>query len=156
MSDLEHDYFSATSGVGCEAESWAPEVITFYGDSETVIRKLGKFEMNLSGRRVFALLVEGNKETEIRVFERSAPGTYSVSLWKGALTPTLRGNIDKSIIDNKGVNCVGEQTKGIVSQLPELKTESEIPAPASAKGAFAHPIRNMSAPYVRATVYLLC
>jgi hypothetical protein len=67
MSDLERDHFSATSGPGCEAESWSPEVISFYGDPETIIRKLSKFEMNLSGRSVFALLVEGEKDTEIGV-----------------------------------------------------------------------------------------
>jgi hypothetical protein len=156
MEQSEHDHFSATSGVGCEEESWSPEVISFYGDAGTIVRKLGKFEMNLSGRRVFALLVEGSKDSEIRVYERSKPGLYSVSLWKGALTPTLRSNIDKAIIDNKGVHCVGEQTKAIVGQMPELRTESDIPAPASATAAFAHPIRNMGDAYVRATVYLLC
>lgn len=156
MPGLERDYFAAVSGVGCEAESWSPEVISFYGDAETIIRKLGKFEMNLSGRRVFALLVEGAKDSEIRVFERTSPGKYSVSVWQGALTPVLRTNIDKAIIDNKGVHCVGEQTKAIVSQMPELRVETEVPAPANAVAAFAHPIRNRGASYSRATVYLLC
>ncbi len=156
MSDIERDYFSAVSGPGCEEESWSPEVISFYGDAETIIRKLGKFEMNLSGRRVFALLVEGANDSEIRVYERKSPGRYSVSLWKGAMTPGLRSNIDKAIIENKGVHCVGEQTKAIVTQMPDLRTESDIPAPATATAAFAHPIRNSSGPYLRSTVYLLC
>jgi hypothetical protein len=156
MADYEFDHFAAVSGVGCEAESWSPEVITFYGDAETIIRKLSKFEMNLSGRRVFALLVEGPKESEIRVFERSSPGHYSVSLWKGASSSTLRSSLDKAIIDNKGVHCVGEQTKAIVGNLPDLKVEDEIPAPATAVAAFAHPIRNRAASYLRSSVYLLC
>jgi hypothetical protein len=156
MEHQEHDQFSATSGVGCEAESWSPEVISFYGDSAIIVRKLSKFEMNLSGRRVFALLLEGAKDSAIRVYERSSPGRYSVSLWKGALAPTLRANLDKAILENKGVHCVGEQTKAIVSQMPELRVESDIPAPASAKAAFSHPIRDMNDTYVRATVYLLC
>ncbi|MEY9109682.1 hypothetical protein ABH999_005878 [Bradyrhizobium yuanmingense] len=154
--DHESDDFSATSGVGCEAESWSPEVISFYGDSETIVRKLGKFEMNLSGRRVFALLVEGAKDSAIRVYERSRPGRYSVSLWKGAQSSSLRSNLDRAIIENKGVHCVGEQTKAIVTQMPELRVETDIPAPATAKAAFSHPIRELGDDYVRATVYLLC
>jgi hypothetical protein len=156
MSDIERDHFSAISGVGCEEESWSPEVISLYGDPDTIIRKLGKFEMNLSGRRVFALLVEGTKDAEVRVFERNSPGRYSVSLWKGSLSPTLRANVDKAIIDNKGVHCVGEQTKAIVSQMPDMRIETDIPAPATATAAFSHPIRNLSGSYLRATVYLLC
>ena len=156
MADIERDYFSAVSGVGCEEESWSPEVLSFYGDPETIIPKLGNTEMNLSGRRVFALLVEGNKESEIRVFERNAPGRYSVSVWRGAAAPTLRSQLDKAIIDNKGVNCVGEQTKAIVGQLPELRTADDIPAPATAVAAFAHPIRSKAGGYSRVSVYLLC
>jgi hypothetical protein len=112
--------------------------------------------MNLSGRRVFALLVEGAKNAEIRVYEQSEPGKYSVSLWKGAPSSTLRISIDQAILENKGVHCVGEQTKAIVTRMPELRTETSIPAPASAKAAFSHPIQNVGDTYVRATVYLLC
>jgi hypothetical protein len=156
MEHIESDHFSAVSGVGCEEESWSPEVLSFYGDADAIIRKLNNFEMNLSGRRVFALLAENATDATVRFYERSKPGTYSVSLWTGAVSPELKSNIDKAILDNKGVHCVGEQTKSIVTEMPKLQTETDIPAPASAKAAFSHPIREMGNGYLRTTIYLLC
>jgi len=52
------DDFVAYSGPGCEEESWSPEVLSFYGDGETVLRKMGNFEMQLPRRRIYMFLLE--------------------------------------------------------------------------------------------------
>src|SRR5262245_37003327 len=115
--------FHAFSGPGCEEESWSPEVLAFYGDSDAILRKLDKFDMSLPRRRVFIFHLETDKEAEVAFFERASKTTHRVFRWKGRPSGKLVDQINKAIIANKGVACVGEQTKAIVSKLRSVKDE---------------------------------
>lgn len=147
--------FSGFSAAGCEAESWSPEVLTFYGDQEAVLRKMEKFEMNLSGRRVFIFILESAGSSELSFFERATPDTYSVYRWRGRPQRDLVEKLNEAIIRNKGVNCVGEQSKAILKTLPGLEEQRDIPAPASARAAFGHQILAHKE-YMSASAYLMC
>ena len=39
---------AAMGGAACEKQSWSPEILSFFGDPETVINKLGAVEADLS------------------------------------------------------------------------------------------------------------
>jgi hypothetical protein len=150
------DALSIESGVGCEAESWSPEVFSLYGDPDTVLRKLNKIEMDLPNRRVFMFSVESKDYAELAFYERTAKERVTVSRWRGKPESRLHESISQAIIDNRGVNCVGEQTKQIVKKLPDLKTEGDIPVPANGRAAFSHAVRDRGGDYVRTTIYLMC
>jgi hypothetical protein len=148
--------FKSEGAAGCKAQSWSPEVVSLYGDRQTVIEKLGNFDMDLPNRRIYMFLLETEQNAELALFEESAQSKYRVSRWKGTPRKDLRQSVDEAIIQNKGVACVGEQTKAIVKKLPELRDEGEIPAPATGAAAFSHAIRGATGDYVRTTIYLLC
>ena len=144
------------SGEGCEAESWSPEVISIYGDAATIIDKLGGINKDLTTRRVYVFTLEASKYAEVAFYERTSPGKVTISRWKGKPDAKFHNAVHKAIIENKGVHCVGEQTKAIVDKLPRLTKEEEISAPVNAKAAFSHQIKAVSDDYMRTSVYLMC
>jgi hypothetical protein len=144
------------SGPGCEEQSWSPEVISLYGDPETIISKLDSIDRDLTTRRVYMFTLESKENAEIAFYERSSPGKVSISRWKGKSDTTFHKAVHKAIIENKGVHCVGEQTKAIVATLPKLKKEEDIAAPVNAKAAISHQLRAHSTEYIRTTLYLMC
>lgn len=144
------------SGEGCEAQSWSPEVISLYGDAETVIDKLSGIEKDLTTRRVFIFTLETSKKAEIAFYERSSPGKVTISRWSGSPNPSFQNQVNDAIIANKGVHCVGEQSKAIIQRLPELRKEEEVSAPVNAKAAFSHQIRAHGNDYLRTSIYLMC
>jgi hypothetical protein len=147
--------FKAFSGVGCEAKSWAPEVYSFYGDSTAILAKLDKFDMELPARRIYLLVVETASSAELLLFERTSDKEFDVKHYKASSLADLREQIATAILANKGVACVGEQTKAVVAKLsPEDK--GNIPSPASARSAFGHTVQAAGSSYTRATVFLLC
>ena len=150
------DDFSGVSAVGCEAESWSPEVITLYGDTDTINRKLSNFEMNLSRRRVFGFVVDGELSSKGAFFERTGDQEVAVYQWSGHVDPDLHQKIATEIVRNKGVNCVGEQTKALLAKLPNFKKQGNVSAPVNAKAAFSHQVRDIDSDYIRTTVYLMC
>jgi hypothetical protein len=144
------------SGPGCEEQSWSPEVISLYGDPETIIAKLDSVGRDLTTRRVYMLTLESKDGAEIAFYERSSPGKVSISRWKGKPNQAFHSAVHKAIIDNKGIHCVGEQTKFIVSALPKLKKDDDVAAPVNAKAAFSHQLRAHGSEYLRTTLYLMC
>ncbi len=147
---------AAMGGAACEKQSWSPEILSFFGDPETVINKLGAVEADLSDRRVFVLTLQTNDSAEIALYERTRPGRVTISRWKGAPSEDFQSQVNETIIANKGVHCVGEQTKAIVSRLPNVQTETDVAAPANAKAAFSHQIRAQGKDYLGASVIILC
>jgi hypothetical protein len=144
------------SGEGCEVESWSPEVISIYGDAETIIDKMGGIDKDLTTRRVYIFTLETAKAAEIAFYERTSPGKVTISRWSGKPDPSFYNAVNNAIIENKGVHCVGEQTKAIVSKLSELKKDQEVAAPVNAKAAFSHQVRARGGEYMRTSVYLMC
>jgi hypothetical protein len=141
---------------GCKEQSWSPEVISLYGDGETIIRKMGAIDTDLRTRRVYVFTLETQKSAEIAFYEATSPNKVTISRWTGRPDPSFHTSVSSAIIENKGVHCVGEQTKAIVERLPQLKTEQEVAAPANAKAAFSHQVRAAGNDYIRTTVYLMC
>jgi hypothetical protein len=111
--------------------------------------------MSLPKRRIYVSLVETPSQAELSLYERS-DSKVRVSRWKGKPAPDLRMSLDSAILENKGVHCVGEQTKAIVGKLAGLSSEPEVPSPASAAAAFGHSVKAHERDYIRATFYLLC
>ena len=93
------DALSVASGVGCEAQSWAPEVFSLYGDPDTVSRKLDKIDMDLPGRRIFIFTLESREGAELAFYERTSKDKVSVSRWTGAPRPRLHEAVSQAIID---------------------------------------------------------
>ena len=151
---MEKDALSIVSGVGCEEESWSPEVISLYGDP-AIQAKMDKFDMNLPGRRIFIFTAEDSNNEEIAFYERSGEGSMRVTRWRGAAQPGLHERISDAIIKNKGVNCVGEQTRAILKSLEGAETVDDVAVPVSPKAAFSHNLRNFG-DYARSTIYLMC
>lgn len=154
-ADTEFKALSAGSA-GCAANSRSPEVYTFYGDSDTIVSKLANFDMDLPNRRTYALVVESTNGTDVALFE-NAQEKVNVHRWTNKDGVDVRTSLDKVILDNKGVHCVGEQVKdALTSSLKDAKVDRDAPLPANAKSAFGHSIQKHKDAFIRATVYLLC
>ena len=142
--------------VGCDAGSWSPEVYTFYGDSATVLSKVDAVKMQLPERRMYLVAVEGTNGAEVRLFQREGKSSkFRVWSWKGKSLGALNQQISQAIADNRGVACVGEQTKAIITKAVSPKDLGAVPAPVNGRAAFSHAI-NAASGFVRTTVYLLC
>jgi hypothetical protein len=142
---------------GCRTNSWEPEVLSYYGDSVTVLRKLDNYEMNLPKRRIFMFLAESKASAELSLFELAdeKKNEFHVWHWKGNSAGDLREEATETILKNRGVACVGKQIKSLVMKL-KPEDQGEIPAVTSATAAFGHAIRTFDAEYIRTTVFLLC
>jgi len=90
------------------------------------------------------------------LYEKQENNQYAVHRWSGEATGSLKEDINNAILANRGIACVGEQTKAIVGRIAELRAEGTIPAPVSARAAFGHPVLRHRTDYIRTTVYLLC
>jgi hypothetical protein len=145
------------AAVGCEAASWSPEVYTFYGDSDTIGKKIDTISVTLSERRTFVQVTESKGFAEVKFFEKRSDGNYDVQTWRGKSVDALTAKLDKAIVDNKGVNCVGEQTKALLKKtLPKTDTKDAVPAPASTRAAFFHSVKEAGGDFIKTTIYILC
>lgn len=144
------------AAAGCEKESWAPEIYTFYGDAETINTKLEKAEMDLMNRRLYLVVVESEDGATIKLYEKSkTQGNVMVQQWTGKEASSFISQASKNIMDNKGVNCVGEQTQALFAKMSPTDL-GDIQSPVSTQAAFSHDIKNRSGKYIRTTVFLLC
>ena len=143
--------------VGCFEASWSPEIHDLYGDAETILSKMDGLPMELGDRRVYALMVEGPTSAEVRFFEQVDPENWAILSWQGGKLGDLPSRLDEVVLKNRGIHCVGEQVKALLTSAVKLELQGIVPAPASARAAFAHPIRAHSkGEFVRASAALLC
>jgi len=141
----------------CAKASYEPEVISYFGDSATVIKKLDNDQMGLPDRRGYLLLVETKKSAELVFFERDDPKNFKVYQWNGASMGDLRERLTDVILENRGIACVGAQTKSIVKASFNINDKGSIPQPLSARAAFSHMLKKYDTnQYLRVTVLLLC
>ena len=140
----------------CSDMSFQPEVLSFYGDSATVLKKLDNFEMQLPKRRVYMFMLEAAGSAELALYEKTDANTTKVSKWQGTSIADLRERISSGLLENRGIACVGEQTKSLVQAKLSPKNLGTIPAPVSARAAFGHTIKEYGDNYIRVTVFLLC
>lgn len=122
-----------------------------------MIEKLAKIPVQLSDRRVFVQITQGRSGGEVKLYERQEDGTFAVTQWAPPQTFDLLAKIDKSVFDNKGVKCVGKETKAILQkQLGPGKTVHPLAASASPQDAFADSVNNAPGDFVRTTIWILC
>ncbi|MGH9752068.1 MAG: hypothetical protein ACREA2_04735 [Blastocatellia bacterium] len=153
----------------CVTQSFSPEVVTFYGDSTSVLSKLDKHTWDLSDRRVYMVLLETDQSAELSIFEKAqakdaqaahqhgASSYVNVGHWRGASAGDLREQLSNLTIENRGIACIGEQTKSIVMSKLSPEDLGTIPAPVSIRAAFGHNIKKYGAGnYIRLTVFLFC
>ncbi|WP_158813445.1 hypothetical protein [Streptomyces rimosus] len=112
--------------------------------------------MELTERRIFVLLTESENRAQIRFFEQVRGKEYAVSAWTGETLDGAGAAIGDTILKNKGINCVGEQVRGLLARFP-MAAPTTVPAPANARAAFAHTVRaHGEGTFTRATFALLC
>jgi hypothetical protein len=142
----------------CNNASWNPESYSFYGEKNKIVQKFDNISTTkLADRRVFLQVTQGDSTADVRLFERQKDGNFTVTEWTAKQTSHLLAEIDKQIVANKGVNCVGEQVKGVLGkELKEGKVSKDVPAPENLKGAFEHPINEAKGEFIKTVVFLLC
>lgn len=140
----------------CAKYSYQPEVIAYFGDPATIIDKLEDDRMGLPDRRGYLLLVETKNAAEFSFFERADDQHFRVSQWHGRTLGDLREQLTDVILENRGIACVGAQTKSIVKAKFNPTDLGTIPMPLSAKAAFSHTLRRYGDEYLRVTILLLC
>ena len=140
----------------CAKMSFQPEVHSLYGDATAVLTKLENDSMGLPDRRGYLLLVETEDSAELSYFERVNLNNSKVYHWQGKTVGDLRERLTGFILANRGISCVGAQTKAMVNASLKLTDLGAIPTPLSATAAFSHMIRKYGNSYLRVSVLLLC
>jgi hypothetical protein len=143
----------------CLLSSWSPELYSFYGAKDVIAEKLANIPAKLSERRVFLQVTQGDSRADVKLYERQKDGTFTVTEWASSslLADILLADIDRAIVTNKGVNCVGEQVKAVLAKvLGEGKVSKAVPAPASPEAAFAHSVKEASGEFIKSTAIILC
>ena len=144
-------------GPACNNASWNPEIYSFYGAKENVAEKVSRLPLKLSEHRVFVQITQGEAWAQVKMFELQKDGTFTVTEWEGKDTFRLACEIDKAIMANKGVNCVGEQMKAaIVKALGEGKVSHSVAAPETPAGAFGHSIKAANGVFIKSEVIVAC
>lgn len=142
--------------IGCEDLSYQPEIRSLFGDSATIIAKLDDDQMGLTKRRAYLLMVEKKGSAEFSFFERVDRDNFRVSQWEGETLGDMREKLTEVLLANRGIACVGEQTKLIVKASFHPDDRGTIPMPLSARAAFSHILKKHGNDYLRVTVLLLC
>ena len=143
-------------GDACNYASWNPEVYSFYGVKENVAEKVSRLPLKLSEHRVFVQITQG-EAGEVKMFELQKDGTFTVTEWQGKDTSRLACDIDKAIMANKGVNCVGEQMKAaIVKALGKGKVSHSVAPPETPAAAFGHSIKAANGDFIKSAIIVAC
>lgn len=140
----------------CAAMSFQPEVHSLFGDAAVILSKLENDTMGLPNRRGYLLLVETEGSAELAYFDRVTTEESKVYHWEGDSVGDLREKLTTYIMANRGIACVGAQTKALVRASLRLSDLGHIPTPLSAEAAFSHMIRKYGDRYLRVPVFLLC
>jgi len=142
--------------LACAKSSFEPEVHSLYGDVRSILYKLDNDHMGLPQRRAYVALLESDKGAELVYFERQKDENYKVLRWTGGDAGELREKLTTMILKNRGIACVGAQSKALIQAKLNLNDLGAIPAPLNANAAFSHLIRQHDGEYLRLTVFLLC
>jgi hypothetical protein len=141
----------------CRSSSWNTELYGFCGGKAAMIEKIASLPVQLSQRRVFVQITQGSSSGEVKLYERKENNKFTVTKWKSEETFKLLPKIDKSVFENKGVNCVGEQVIALLrkelKKPTEVTQDVEVPSPAA---AFSDSVQSTIGEPVRTTVWILC
>ena len=141
----------------CNYQSWNPEIYSFYGARENITEKVSRLPLKLSEHRVFVQITQGEAWAQVKMFELQKDGTFTVTDWEGKDTFRLACDIDKAIVANKGVNCVGEQMKAaIVKALGKGKISHSVAPPETPAAAFSHSIKAAKGDFIKSELIVAC
>jgi hypothetical protein len=141
----------------CNYASKNPESYAFYGAKDNVGDKVSKLPLKLSEHRVFLQITQGDAWGRVKLFELQKDGSFTVTEWEAKETSQLACAIDRAIMANKGVNCVGEQVKAaIVKALKHGHTTQSVAPPETPAAAFLHSINEAKGDFIKSEVVVLC
>lgn len=139
---------------GCHSKG--VEVHTFYGTTEDVLRGMDKLTTDRAASRMYTVIVEAPKTTEIRVYEKAEAQSFTVSTWRGTGIGDLRPTLDRMLLKTRGSSCAGAEMKQLLaSRKMALRSETVSAVPASSRAAFA-PVVEPYRGYLRVTVLDPC
>ena len=150
---------SPVMGRDCVSQSQNTELYGFCGDKATILAKLAGLPAELVERRVFLQITQGSSSGEVKLYERQQDGKFTVTTWSAAQTSSLLADVDKTMFDNKGVNCVGEQVTAVLRKKlgkEKGKVTTGVAAPETPSAAFSHSIKDASGDFVRTVMVFLC
>jgi hypothetical protein len=143
--------------LSCLLSSWSPELYSFYGAKDVIAEKLANIPAKLSERRVFLQVTQGDSGADVKLYERQTDGTFTVTEWTTKQTSGLLAEIDKEIVANKGVDCVGKKVKAVLEkQLVKGKVSPPPATPETPKAAFGPSIDAAKGEFIKSTVIILC
>jgi len=145
------------AGPTCKLNSRSPEVYTFYGGKQMVIEQLAKIPANLSERRVFLQITQGDSSADVTLYEQQENGKFTTTKWALTQTSDLISKIDREIISTAGEKCVGAQIKALLENTLEPKpATTDVTVANSPKVAFANSVEHGSGKFIRTTLFILC
>ncbi|HEX4653878.1 MAG TPA: hypothetical protein VH227_06490 [Candidatus Udaeobacter sp.] len=144
-------------GFDCRQQTRSTELYGFCGAKDTMVEKLGSLSAEIVKRRVFIQITQGGSSGEVKLYERQQDGKFTVTTWSKGETSALLGDIDKTMFDNKAVNCVGEQVTAVLrKKLGKGTVTPDVAAPETPAAAFSHSIKDTPGEFVRTVMIILC
>jgi hypothetical protein len=146
-------------GRDCTQQSQNTELYGFCGAKASMLEKLAGLPAQLVERRVFVQITQGSSSGEVKLYERQQDGKFTVTTWSTAHTSALLADVDKTMFENKGVNCVGEQVTAVLRKKlgkEKAKVTPGVAAPETPAAAFSHSIKEASGDFVRTVMIILC
>ena len=144
-------------GPRCKQMSWSPELYGFYGKRQTVIDKLAQIPTPISEHRVVVQITQGDATGDVRLFEQQKDDTFTVTGWSTRRPSDILAGIDKTIMYNKGRDCVGAAIKDLLTKkLGRGKALEPLAAPGSSKDAFAPSIQSASGDFIKTVIIFGC
>jgi len=141
----------------CVHQSQNTELYGFCGAKDVTLEKVAGLPIDIVKRRVFIQITQGSSSGEVKLYERQKDGTFTVTTWNMGQTSLLLSDIDKSMFENKGVNCVGEQVTAVLKKkLGKGNVTTGVAAPETPAAAFSHSIKNAPGDFVRTEMICLC
>ena len=143
----------------CVQQSQNTELYGFYGAKDSILEKLAGLPIEIVKRRVFVQITQGSSSGEVKLYVRQKDDTFTVTTWSTTQTSPVLADVDKTVFDNKGVNCVGEQVTAVLRAKLENEKVTEtkgVASPETPAAAFSHSVKNAKGDFVRTVMVILC
>jgi hypothetical protein len=134
------------------------ETFAVYGRPSVVTSKLANYNLDLASRRVFVVIQQTEGNSEVMFYEKAKQG-FDVWQLQGDAAEKFTNVLDKTIMSNRGINCVGEQAKAQLRLLggKDMKPLGRTSDPASAIAVTNHLLKPLKDDaFVHLTIVCLC
>jgi hypothetical protein len=141
----------------CYLSSRDVEAHGFYGTKEIVTDRASKLPVDLSDRRVFVQVTESGGKTDVKLFDQQKDGSFAITQWLKGKVPGLLDEIDRTIIKNKGIDCVGKAIENVLKKkLGAGKSIEPLPGPGSSKEAFTPSVQQARGDFIKTVIVFGC